>query len=36
MEFTPTTSHPCVSTFGTSEAFSILTLYVHDLLSGEL
>ena len=32
MGFTPTTSDPCVYTFGTSETFSILTQYVDDLL----
>ena len=32
MGFTPTTSDPCVYIFGTSETFSILTLYVDDLL----
>ena len=32
MAFTPTTYGPCVYTFGTSETFSILTLYVDDLL----
>ena len=32
MGFTPTTSDPCVYTFGTSETFSILTLYVDNLL----
>ena len=32
MGFTPTTSDPCVYTFGTSDTISILTLYVDDLL----
>ena len=32
MGFTPTTSDRCVYTFGTSETFSILTLYVDNLL----